>query len=209
MGQRAFYYDNSRCTGCKTCEMACKDYKDLSADIPFRRVFDYEGGETKSAADGTCSTTAFMYHLSMACNHCAKPACVEACPQGAVHKDEETGLVLPDDTKCIGCGTCVGACPYGVPQVNPDTKKMVKCDGCYDRVVEGLKPICVGSCPLRALDFGELTELSGKYTDDGPIAPMPESQTVPSVIIKASPAAKKPGDSTGDVANPAEVATIG
>lgn len=208
MGQKAFYYDNSRCTGCKTCEMGCKDFKDLSADIAFRRVFDYEGGSTSAGADGACTTDAFMYHLSIACNHCAKPACVEACPQGAVHKDDETGLVLPDDEKCIGCGACATACPYGVPQIDPETSKMVKCDGCYDRVTAGKRPICIEACPLRALDFGELTDLSKEYSDDGPIAPMAVSETVPSVIIKASSAAKKPGDTTGSVTNPKEVAQV-
>ena len=209
MGQKAFYYDNSRCTGCKTCEMACKDFKDLSADIPFRRVFDYEGGQTVSNGDGTCATSAFMYHLSMACNHCAKPGCLDSCSQGAITKDGDTGLVLVDSEKCIGCGACVDGCPYGVPQIDPETSKMVKCDGCYDRVTAGLKPICVESCPLRALDFGELTDMSNQYTDNGPIAPMPESQTIPSILIKASPAAKAPGDTTGMIANPKEVATMG
>ena len=209
MAQKAFYFDGTRCTGCKTCELACKDKKDLSAEIAYRKVYDYEGGDCSKAANGTLTSTCFAYHLSMACNHCTSPACVANCPQKAVHKDADTGLVLPNDEKCIGCGTCAKSCPYNVPMVNPDTKKMVKCDGCYDRVTKDKQPICVEACPVRALDFGDAETIKGKYgTGNGSIAPMPESKTEPNIVIKASASAKPVGDTTGFIANPAEVASV-
>ncbi len=93
MTQYGFYFDSTRCTGCRTCEMACKDYHDLSTEAAFRRVFDYEGGDWKDNGDGTFEPTSWAYHVSMACNHCAMPACVANCPQGALEKDADTGLV--------------------------------------------------------------------------------------------------------------------
>ena len=74
MTQYGFYFDSTRCTGCKTCEMACKDYKDLPATIAFRKVYDYEGGSWTVAGDGVYTTDTFAYHVSLACNHCAMPA---------------------------------------------------------------------------------------------------------------------------------------
>ena len=74
MTQYGFYFDSTRCTGCRTCEMACKDYNDLPANYAFRRVFDYEGGDWKDNGDGTFEPTSWAYHVSMACNHCAMPA---------------------------------------------------------------------------------------------------------------------------------------
>lgn len=207
MTQYGFYFDSTRCTGCRTCEMACKDYNDLPANYAFRRVFDYEGGDWKDNADGTFEPTSWAYHVSMACNHCAMPACVANCPQGALEKDADTGLVSRDEEKCIGCGTCVKSCPYEVPVVDTETMKSAKCDGCVSRVAEGKMPICVDACPLRALEFGDIEKLRAAHpgTVDG-IAPMaPPDATKPSVAILACPAAKDCGDTTGAIANPKEV----
>ena len=96
MTQYGFYFDSSRCTGCKTCELVCKDYHDLGPGILFRRVYDYEGGAWARKDDGTWEKTAFNYHVALSCNHCDSPACVANCPTGAMRKDEETGLVNSD-----------------------------------------------------------------------------------------------------------------
>ena len=92
MTQYGFFFDSTRCTGCRTCEMACKDYKDLSATIAFRKVYDYEGGAWSDVGDGTFTSDAFAYHVSLGCQHCAMPACMAKCPQGAIEKDTKTGL---------------------------------------------------------------------------------------------------------------------
>ena len=128
-----FFFDNSRCTGCRTCEMACVDFNNLSVGRRYRRVIDYEGGSCELAADGTAKTTAFCYHVSLACNHCANPECVHVCPTGAMHKNE-LGLVCVDAHKCIGCGYCTIACPYHAPSINPEAHQSSKCDGCTSRV---------------------------------------------------------------------------
>lgn len=151
MTQYGFHFDGKRCTGCKTCVLACKDNKDLSAEISFRKVYEYGGG-TWSQSDGLWSNDAFGYYVSVACNHCDSPACMAKCPQGAISKDPDTGIVNNDPEKCIGCGTCAIACPYSAPKVDEEIKKAVRCDMCADRVAEGKQPICVEACPLRALD---------------------------------------------------------
>lgn len=89
-----FYFDSTRCTGCRTCEMACKDYHDLSTEAAFRRVFDYEGGEFVENADGTVTATTYAYHLSEACNHCESPKCFAACPTGAIEKVKTASSTL-------------------------------------------------------------------------------------------------------------------
>ena len=139
---KGFYFDNARCTGCRTCVMACKDYHDHGADEGFRRVIDYEGGGWTVAEDGTLSQDAFAYHISLACNHCANPACAQVCPTEAMHRDE-LGLIWPDHSKCIGCGYCTMACPYHAPAIDKTLKRSSKCDGCRERIAAGLAPICV------------------------------------------------------------------
>lgn len=205
MTQYAFYLDTTRCTGCKTCELACKDFSDLDQNTAYRKVFDYEGGFWTQNDDGTCATTAFVYHISMSCNHCEHPACTAVCPTGAMHKDSETGLVSVDADKCIGCGYCHMACPYNAPKVDHELGHSVKCDGCAERVAQGKNPICVDACPLRALEFGTVEEMS-RLGERANIAPLPESSyTEPNLYLKATDDAKPAGSADGMVINLTEV----
>ena len=130
MSQQAFYFDGTRCTGCKTCQMACKDYKNIDLGISFRHVYEVTIGDTVKDADGAFSTTCVSYPLSMSCNHCDSPVCFEKCPQSAIIKDADTGLMSIDEEKCIGCGTCAIVCPYNAPKVDEEKKKAVRCNGC-------------------------------------------------------------------------------
>ncbi|MEF9877710.1 MAG: 4Fe-4S dicluster domain-containing protein [Gordonibacter sp.] len=205
--QYGFFFDNTRCTGCKTCEMACKDYKDLDAELTYRRVIDYEGGSCLEHPDGTVTQDCFSYHISLSCNHCNAPECVHVCPTGAMHKDER-GLVWPDVSKCVGCGYCTMACPYHAPRINQKIKKSSKCDGCTDRVSADNKPICVEACPLRALDFDTIEALEQKYSGcTSSILPLAdESQTRPNLLIKPSPAALRAQEiGGGHIANYKEI----
>ncbi len=206
MIQYGFYFDSSRCTGCKTCEMACKDYNDLDASITFRRVYDYEGGGWSLNGNGSWSQTAFVYHLSLSCNHCGNPVCVQVCPTGAMHRDEGTGLVQVDNGVCVGCGYCELSCPYGAPHVSMSSHQSAKCHGCSSRVAAGKDPICVRSCPMRALDFGDVAELRKRPGVVSAIAPMPDpSHTSPRIFVKPCPAAREVGSDEGWIANPLEV----
>ena len=134
MTQYGFFYDASRCTGCRTCELACKDYNNLPVEFSYRHVYEMEGGGWQQDENGLWTNDMFTYYLSISCQHCDNPACTRACPTGAMHKDEN-GIVSVDATKCIGCGYCAMACPYNAPHVSREVGHSMKCDGCKDRVV--------------------------------------------------------------------------
>ncbi|HBR3047922.1 TPA: 4Fe-4S binding protein [Klebsiella pneumoniae] len=235
--QYGFFIDSARCTGCKTCELACKDYKNLTPEVSFRRIYEYAGGDWQEdngvwqqnvfayylsiacsfrriyeyaggdwqEDNGVWQQNVFAYYLSIACNHCEDPACTKVCPSGAMHKRED-GFVVVNEEVCIGCRYCHMACPYGAPQYNADKGHMTKCDGCHERVAEGKKPICVESCPLRALDFGPIAELRAKHGQLAAVAPLPSAHfTRPSIVIKPNANARPCGDTTGYLANPKEV----
>ena len=173
-----FYLDGTRCIGCTTCAIACKDYKDQPVGSNFRRILNFETGEYP---------TARSWHYSIACNHCANPACVTACPTGAMHVNEEDGTVIHDDDICIGCKMCVESCPYGAPQYREDLAIVQKCDACADRRAEGKDPACVAACAMRALYFGDVDELKARFGEDlvTDVPYLPESSvTNPPTLIK-------------------------
>ncbi len=159
--QSGFYFDQTRCTGCFTCIVACKDWNDVPAGpASWRRVITIEKGKYPDL---------FVSFLSTTCLHCADPFCIKVCPVEAITKREGDGVVVVDSNICLGkdeCQKCLKACPYDAPQFgDEENAKMQKCDFCLDRLAEGKKPACVDSCPLRALDAGELEELRAKYGD--------------------------------------------
>lgn len=203
MAQYGFYYDATRCTGCKTCEAACRDYHDLPLDITYRHVYELEGGSW-SQDDKDCWTTdSYTYYTSFACQHCDHPACTKVCPTGAMHKDEN-GIVSVDANRCIGCGYCAMACPYDAPTVDRDLGHSVKCDGCAERVAQGKSPICVEACSLRAIQFGPIDELPEGTR--AAIAPLPDpSYTSPNLYIRECHVSRPVGDTSCTVANKSEV----
>ncbi|MBQ0532803.1 DMSO/selenate family reductase complex B subunit [Providencia huaxiensis] len=204
--QYGFFVDTSKCTGCKTCQVSCKDKNELPIGVNFRRVYEYTGGEwTKQTSDDTWQQNVFAYYVSISCNHCSNPACTKACPTGAMHKREHDGLVVVDEKICVGCRYCEMACPYGALQYNPEKKHMTKCDGCFELIAQNKAPICVASCPLRALDFGPMDFLRTKYGETANIAPLPDSNlTQPSLIIRHNRHAKPTHSQQGFIINKAE-----
>ncbi|MBQ9954987.1 MAG: 4Fe-4S dicluster domain-containing protein [Eggerthellaceae bacterium] len=205
---KAFYFDSALCTGCKTCELACKDYHDLDEGITFRRVFDIEGGSWELPAGGGPAVRqgVYVYHVSLACCHCDFGVCMEVCPTGAMHRDEQ-GLVWPDHDKCVGCGYCSMACPYGAPSLDLEAKKSSKCDGCTGRVADGGKPVCVEACPVRALEFGLESEVLSAHPDSVRcVPPLPDpSFTGPNLYVGPCPASEMAQEQGGWVANEGEV----
>ncbi len=149
-----FSFDASACTGCKACQEACKDKNNLPLGLLWRRVIEVSGGEWQPKGSAWESSV-FAYNLSLACNHCTYPKCAGVCPTDA-YTVRPDGILLLDTAKCMGCGYCAWACPYGAPQYDRARGVMTKCDFCYDYLDDGLPPSCVAACPLRVLEIGEL-----------------------------------------------------
>ena len=194
----AFVLDVSACSGCKACQAACKDKNHLPLGVLWRRVYEVSGGAWKPEGV-TWSNTVFAYNLSLSCNHCVHTKCAEVCPVDA-YVVREDGIVILDSSKCIGCGYCAWACPYGAPQYDRVAGHMTKCNFCYDNLALGLPPACVSACPMRVLDYAEVSDEQNLASDrvalwEIPAAghpyPMPDnSLTQPHLVIKPHAAMK-------------------
>ncbi|MBI2867739.1 MAG: 4Fe-4S dicluster domain-containing protein [Chloroflexi bacterium] len=156
--QLAFYFDQTRCHGCYACVVACKDWHDVPAGpASWRRVITIERG---------VFPTPLVAFLTTSCYHCADPACASACPANAIRKRQQDGVVVVNKDACVGggCRLCLDACPYGAPQfAGGNDAKLQMCNFCVDRWHVGQKPLCVNSCPTRALDSGPIDELRRRY----------------------------------------------
>ncbi|MCL4495799.1 MAG: 4Fe-4S binding protein [Firmicutes bacterium] len=152
----AMMVDMDRCIGCFSCEVSCKMQKDLPVGPRLMRVIQIGPYKIK-AQGGDQFRTAYV---PMNCRQCEPAPCIEVCPTGAMQRREKDGIVFVAEELCIGCKSCIAACPFGAPQLNPNTGKVIKCDYCMDRVDEGLLPACVTKCSMDALRFGDINELS-------------------------------------------------
>ena len=163
--------DPAKCIGCGRCVEACKTENSVPRE-PFyfrtwieRYVVQTDGETTVSSPNGGIAgfpptkevgilRTFFVPKL---CNQCAHPPCVQVCPVGATFTTQD-GVVLVDQSYCIGCRYCIQACPYGARFLHPVTHTAEKCTFCYHRIVKGLLPACVEICPTQARIFGDLKE---------------------------------------------------
>ncbi|AOM83569.1 DMSO/selenate family reductase complex B subunit [Salisediminibacterium beveridgei] len=174
MGQLGFYYNLENCIGCKGCQIVCKDKNDLKTDELFRTVHTFEGGSYPNP---------YVDHVTISCNHCDSPKCVENCPTGAMHKRED-GIVDYDHEKCVGCKMCLWSCPYDGPVYLEDEGKVAKCDFCKDLIDEGEDPVCVSACTMRAIEYGDIDELRAKYGTNSSIRYFPELDvTNPNIVV--------------------------
>ncbi len=189
--QLGFYIDQRRCSGCKACQVACKDKNGLEVGRLFRHVSETKGGSFVPSGKAY-SQNVFAYYTSIACNHCEDPKCVTNCPSGAMNKRVEDGIVVVDESKCIGCRYCTWACPYGAPQYNASIGKMTKCDFCFDLIAKGEEPACVAACPLQVIEYGPIDELREKYGSLADVKGLPDSSvTKPNLVINPHIGAQK------------------
>ena len=160
MSQIGFYFDQSRCIGCSTCSVACKDWHNIDAGpVNWRQVKLIERGRFPNL---------FIAYLSYSCNHCENPPCVRVCPVNAITKRDKDGIVIVDRKKCLGTNNCelhcLKACPWDCPQFgSEENAKMQKCNFCVERLEHKQQPVCVEACPMYALDWGPMKELNQKY----------------------------------------------
>lgn len=165
--------DLTRCVGCRSCEAACNAEQKLpSPERPFtdQSVFADEGKEVRRT-DETRYTVVRKYtspqrehplYRKIQCNHCQEPACVASCFVNAYTKTPE-GAVIYNPDVCVGCRTCMIACPFYIPAFKYSSAfhpRIQKCIFCYDtRLKYGKPPACVEACPMGALRFGKRDEL--------------------------------------------------
>jgi anaerobic dimethyl sulfoxide reductase subunit B (iron-sulfur subunit) len=168
--QLGFYFDSDRCVQCHACEVACKAWNGVEYGVRWRKVLDLWSGAFPAITNKT---------FSLSCLHCANPACVEACPEKALTKNEENGVVTLDQSKCKACRTCTSACPFHIPQYG-QTGVMQKCSFCIDRLTRGQQPACVATCPGEALKCGILETLLETAGKQNAIFPGP---TNPALVI--------------------------
>lgn len=165
MPQHAIITDLNKCVGCLSCVVACKSENAVPIGKFWNTVVRvgptprYEGAQPPDVD---------MYFLPLGCQHCTNPDCVSVCPTGASMKNED-GTVLVDSEKCIGCGLCLDACPYGVRYLNDELGVVQKCTLCNQKVAQGELPQCVSQCCARARFFGDLDE--GIDSFEGPWRP--------------------------------------
>ena len=167
MVEKAMIQDNTRCIGCRACMVACKEWNGLGADDS--DFFAGDGYQNPRDLDEN-NYTLITYREEPAeaewvfgrqlCMHCAHPACVSACPTGALQK-LANGAVELEEWRCIGCRYCMQACPFVIPKFNYDSPfpKIHKCTFCSDRLAADLEPACAKVCPTHAIEFGDRDDM--------------------------------------------------
>ncbi|MFC2150581.1 4Fe-4S dicluster domain-containing protein [Calditrichota bacterium] len=154
---KAILTDTTKCIGCRECVLGCKKRYDLENAIPRK----WNAADGLSARNWTSIVEKPQQkYIRKQCRHCLEPACVSACPVGALHKNDD-GAVVYDADKCMGCRYCMMACPYGIPRYDWDRQVpyVRKCILCADHIADGKTPACTDACPTKATIFGDRDEL--------------------------------------------------
>ena len=183
MVDKAILYDATKCTACRGCQAACKQWNENDEYIPppsdNKGVQAKNWGSYENPPDLSPQTWLKMRFTEIeangkvrwlftrqACMHCTDAGCVKVCPNGSLYH-HELGFVAYNKDTCTGCGYCIDACPFHVPRstrnILTGIAKMDKCTFCttqgLDRIAEGWEPACVKTCPPKALKYGDRDEL--------------------------------------------------
>ena len=167
-----FFTDTTVCIGCKACEVACKEWNQLPARGDGGAHLEMSGqsyDNTLRLSGDTWRHVKFIEQfpepyqgrwlmMSDVCKHCVQAPCLEVCPTGAIIRTEFDIVVIQSDT-CNGCRDCIGACPFGVIDINHVSGTAQKCTLCYDRISAGLEPACSKACPTDSIQFGPVQML--------------------------------------------------
>ncbi|MCW5851855.1 MAG: 4Fe-4S dicluster domain-containing protein [Anaerolineae bacterium] len=167
-----FFTDTTVCIGCKACEVACKEWNQLPSWNGGANTLSGNSYDNTRRLDGMHwrhvqfieqfspdrTQQARWLLMSDVCKHCVRAGCLEVCPTGAIIRTEFDTVVIQSDV-CNGCRYCIGACPFGVIEINPVSHTAQKCTLCYDRLQVGLTPACAKACPTASIQFGPVREL--------------------------------------------------
>ncbi len=156
-GYLHFFIDHNRCIGCQACVHACTEC-------------DTHRGESMIHLEHV-SRGDSVQTVPIVCMHCEQPTCAEVCPADAIKRTADGVVQTARKPRCIACGNCVQACPFGVPEVYEDRQIMMKCDMCYDRSSVGKKPMCATVCPSQALYFGTREQIEQLRPASAPVNP--------------------------------------
>jgi Fe-S-cluster-containing dehydrogenase component len=173
--RRGFIFDEALCVSCKACSAACILENGLQP-----------GTRSLYAWNDHALPLVSVINLSMACNHCAEPACASGCPALAYSVSPD-GVVMHHPDLCMGCGYCTWRCPYDAPKINPALGYIEKCHFCADRTAEGIEPACVTACPTGALKMTVREQFDGALP-----AWFPETGIGPSLITRETAAKTRP-----------------
>jgi formate dehydrogenase iron-sulfur subunit len=169
MGKVTMLVDTSKCTGCRGCQVACKEWNDLPATDTtnwgsYENPPDLSGSTwTRIAFREVASETGVKWlFLKEGCMHCTQAACVEVCPTAALQYSD-MGFVSFNRDACNGCGYCAEFCPFQIPRLETNALtgqgKATKCTLCQDRVTNDMVPACAKTCPANAIHFGDRGEM--------------------------------------------------
>lgn len=171
-----FIIDNRKCIGCHACTVACKSEHDVPVGVNRTWV--------KQTEKGSFPSTRRIFSV-LRCNHCSDAPCVEICPTEALHIRED-GIVDFNNDRCIGCKSCMQACPYDALYIDPQTNTAAKCNYCAHRVDVGLEPACVNVCPEHAIISGDMddpqSEISQLLAREQVTVRKPEKATNPNLF---------------------------
>lgn len=180
--QYAFFVDSDACSGCKTCQVACKDAHDLHAGEHWRRVFEVTAGGWRRT-DGAWTSDVAAYYLSVSCHHCQTPVCAQQCATDAIWKRPD-GVVLFDESRCTKCRKCEHDCPYGAIRWDSTAGLPTKCTFCVGLLDAGEAPVCVAACPNRALGCGDREDLQQRHGGTSQVFPLPDADLAgPALVI--------------------------
>ncbi len=182
---KGMFVDTSICTGCKACQVACKEWNQLDPEpthfqldttTGYPVAFNFTGNSYDNT--GKLSATDWRHvrfieqfndsrsqsrwlFMSDSCKHCNDAGCLNACPVSAIIRTDMGNVFVQQDT-CIGCKYCIPACPWGVISWDEKTHTTKKCTLCNDRIHNGLGTACAKACPTGSIQFGDVSDLRAK-----------------------------------------------
>jgi len=142
-----------KCLGCKSCELACALVHSKS------KVLEEAIVESPRPQRMVTVEAAEEFAVPIQCRHCEAAPCVGICPTGAIQRQSEQAPVVVDEDLCIGCKLCMLICPFGVLQIGPEGRVIIKCDMCLERLEKGQEPACVEACPTGTLKLVSLKDV--------------------------------------------------